>query len=135
MANQYYDPQSPFQRAPDLETPEQPVYQQPAYQPEQNLYPQQSYQQTSYRQPAGPQPNLLVYGILSLVFECVVAIILGSIGRRKGNEYVAAGGTLTGTAKVGYILCKVGVILGIISTIIVGLYLLLIIAGIASGMG
>lgn len=79
------------------------------------------------------QPNLLVFGILSLVLETIPGIILGAIGRKKGNEYIAQGGTLTGAAKVGYILSKVGFILGIIGTIFLVIYIILIIAGIAGG--
>ena len=79
------------------------------------------------------QPNLLVFGILSLVLEWIPGIILGAIGRKKGNEYIAQGGTLTGAAKVGYILSKVGLILGIIGTIFVVIYIILIAAGAASG--
>lgn len=63
------------------------------------------------------QPNLLVLGILSLVFSSVVGIILGAIGRSKGKKFVEAGGTLTGAAKVGYILSLVGIILGIVVTV------------------
>ncbi|MBQ2062190.1 MAG: hypothetical protein II458_05890 [Oscillospiraceae bacterium] len=79
------------------------------------------------------QPNLLVFGILSLVLEWIPGIILGAIGRKKGNEYIAQGGTLTGAAKVGYILSKVGFVLGIIGTIFVVIYIILIVAGVASG--
>ena len=79
------------------------------------------------------QPNLLVFGILSLVFSTIPGIILGSIGRKKGNEYIAMGGTLTGAAKVGYILSKVGFILGIIGTIFLVIYIIVIAAGAASG--
>ncbi len=76
------------------------------------------------------QPNLLVYGILSIVFSSIVGIILGAIGRSKGKKYVAAGGTLTGASKVGYILSLVGIILGIIVTVYV---VILVVGAIASG--
>ena len=72
----------------------------------------------------GPQPNLLVFGILSLVFSVVVGIILAAIGRSKGNAYIQQGGTLTGASKVGYILCKVGLILAIISTVCIIIYMI-----------
>ncbi len=85
-----------------------------------------NYNSYNYPQPqrsAGPQPNTLVFGILSLVFgfSCVAAfvgIILGAIGRSKGSSYVRQGGTLTGASKVGYILCKAGLIVSIIMTVI-----------------
>ena len=77
---------------------------------------QQPVQQTS------AQPNLLVFGILSLVFSSIVGIILGAIGRKKGKEYIAQGGELTGASKVGFILSKVGIILGIVATIVIIIY-------------
>ena len=84
----------------------------------------------NYQQPQlGQQPNLLVFGILSLVFSVVVGIILGAIGRKKGKEYVAQGGTLTGASKVGFILCKVGLILSIIATICFVIYIIAFAAG------
>lgn len=70
------------------------------------------------------QPNLLVFGILSLVLATIPAIILGAIGRKKGKAFVAAGGELTGAAKTGFILCKVGIILGIIATIVMVIYII-----------
>ena len=79
------------------------------------------------------QPNLLVFGILSLVFATIPAIILGSIGRKKGQEFIAAGGELTGASKVGFILSKVGFILGIIGTICMVIYIILVAVGAANG--
>ncbi len=99
-------------------------YQQPQYQPA----PQPAYQPAPQRN-AGPQPNTLVFGILSLVFSSfIVGIILGAIGRSKGNAYIQQGGTLTGASKVGYILSKVGLILSIIGTVCVVLLVILSIA-------
>ena len=83
----------------------------------------------NYNQNNLQQPNTLTLGILSLVFGYIVGIILGSIGRKKGKEFLAQGGELTGASKVGFILSKVGVILGIISTIFIVLYIILIAAG------
>ncbi|MBQ6332830.1 MAG: hypothetical protein IJI34_08750 [Clostridia bacterium] len=83
----------------------------------------------NYNQNNLQQPNTLTLGILSLVFGSIVGIILGSIGRKKGKEFLAQGGELTGASKVGFILSKVGVILGIISTIFIVLYIILIAAG------
>ena len=83
----------------------------------------------NYNQTNLQQPNTLTLGILSLVFGSIVGIILGSIGRKKGKEFLAQGGELTGASKVGFILSKVGVILGIISTIFIVLYISLIAAG------
>lgn len=77
------------------------------------------------------QPNTLVFGILSIVFSVVVGIILGAIGRKKGKEFMAQGGELTGASKVGFILSKVGLILSIIGTIFFVIYIILIAAGVA----
>ena len=107
--------------------PQQPQYQQPAYQ--QPVYQQPVYQPTAN---VGPQPNLLVFGILSLVFEVIVGIMLGAIGRSKGKAYIAQGGQLTGASKVGFILCKVGLILSIIATVFFVIYMIVIIAGLAT---
>ena len=81
------------------------------------------------------QPNLLVLGILAVVLAelGIPGIILGAIGRSKGKKFVQAGGTLTGAAKVGYILSLVGLILGIVMTVFWVIYLIVIIAAGASG--
>ena len=75
------------------------------------------------------QPNTLVFGILGLILGSIFGIIFGAIGKKKANEFIAQGGTLAGASKVGFILSKVGVILGIISTIFIVLYIILIAAG------
>jgi hypothetical protein len=81
------------------------------------------------------QPNLLVLGILAVALAelGIPGIILGAIGRSKGKKFVQAGGTLTGAAKVGYILSLVGLILGIVMTVFWVIYLIVIIAAGASG--
>ncbi|MCQ2426802.1 MAG: zinc ribbon domain-containing protein [Clostridia bacterium] len=105
---------------PKQPAPEQPVYQQaaqPAYTP-------------------APQVNTtpaLVLGILSLVFGTVVGIILAAVGKKKVKGFVAQGVPLTGKLKVAKILCTVGLILGIISTILYALYGCAMGALIASG--
>lgn len=96
------------------------------------MYPQNNqYDQNNYNT-AVEQPNLLVFGILSLVLGSIVGIILGFIGRKKGNEYIARGGTLTGASKTGYILSKVGIVLGIITTILLIIYIIVIAASVSS---
>ncbi len=119
--------------------PQQPQYQQSVYQPQQPQYQQPTYQQPVYQQPAyqqtanvGAQPNLLVFGILSLVIPFIVGIILGAVGRSKGKAYIAQGGQLTGASKVGFILCKVGLILSIIFTVFFVIYMIAIGAGLAT---
>ena len=42
-----------------------------------------------------------------------------------GREYVAKGGRLTGAAKVGFVFCKVALILGIVTTALLALSLLI----------
>ena len=88
--------------------------------------------QNNYQQPVqqtSAQPNLLVFGILSLVFSTIIGIILGAIGRKKGKAYIAQGGQLTGASKVGFILSKVGIILGIIATISLVIYIIIMAVG------
>ena len=118
--------------------PAQPAYQQPAYQQPVYQQPQPVYQQPMYAQPvAGEQPNILVLGILSVAFlggffTSLVGMILGIVGRKKGKAYIAQGGTLTGKSKVGFILSKLGFIFGLIETIGVVIYIIvMIIAAIA----
>ncbi len=93
----------------------------------------------NYNQPvqpqASPQPNTLVFGILSLAL-CelfgIFGIIFGAIGRSKGNRYVRQGGTLTGASKVGYILSLLGLIFGIIT--LVCFVILLVVALTSDGL-
>ncbi len=91
-------------------------------------YPQQSTElsvnQSEYVD-IGPQPNLLLTGILGLALNSVFAIVFGALGRKMGREYVAKGGRLTGSAKVGFVFCKVALILGIVSTALLALSLLI----------
>lgn len=87
----------------------------------------------NYQTPA-PQPNTLVWGILSLAIFCFIGWIFGIIGRKKGNAYIAQGGTLTGASKVGYILSLVGIIVSIIVTIILIIYFVFVGATIGTFM-
>ncbi|MBR6040401.1 MAG: hypothetical protein IKP38_07975 [Clostridia bacterium] len=80
-----------------------------------------------------PQPNTLVFGILSLVLGSLVGIILGAIGKKKAKEFTDQGGQLVGASKVGFILSKVGFILGIIELVFVVIYIILIAVGAANG--
>lgn len=111
--------------------PQQGYYQQPA---------QPAYQpaQPAYRPaPAANLPEttpILVLGILSLVFGSIVGIILGAIGRNKARAYVNAGGELSGKAKVGNILSKLGIIFGIIELVFIVIYAIIFVAMIAGGV-
>ena len=53
------------------------------------------------------------------------AIVFGALGRKMGREYVAKGGRLTGAAKVGFVFCKVALILGIVTIALLALSLLI----------
>lgn len=106
----------------------------PNYDPNYNQYNYQPVPQ--YQQPVqtAPQPNILVFGILSLALAGLVGLILGCIGRKKGNEFIANGGTLTGASKVGFILSKAGIIVSIVTLVVVVIYVIVIIAMIATGV-
>ena len=82
-----------------------------------------------------PDNTTLVYGILSLALGGIFGIIFGAMAKSKCAAYLAQGGTLEGTAKVGYILGKVGFILGIVSTIVLSIYLLIYFVAIGSLIG
>lgn len=86
------------------------------------------YQNNYNYTPAVEQPNTLPFGILGLVLGAIFGIIFGAIGKKKGNEFIAQGGTLTGASKVGYILSKVALILGIIGTVVYGIIIIACIA-------
>ena len=79
-----------------------------------------------------PRPNRrLSVGNLQRIV--ILGIIFGAIGRKKGKEFIAQGGELAGSSKVGFILSKVGLILGIIATIVIAIYLIVFIAAAANG--
>ena len=96
-------------------------------------YNQSSFQSSVYQTMA--QPNLLVFGILSIVFSGIVGLILSIIGRKKGKAFIAQGGTLTGASKVGYILCMVGLILSIIAIVVIAIYLIIYIIFFIAAVG
>lgn len=112
--------------------PEAPVYQEaPAQQPIYNAAPVSTvvYNTT----------QILVFGILALALAGstgIVGIIFGILTKKKVNEYLGLGGTLTGKAKVGSILGKVGLILGIVMTVFWAIYItVIIIAAMAGALG
>ncbi len=89
-------------------------------------YNQSNFKSSVYQTMA--QPNLLVFGILSLVFSGIVGLILAIVGRKKGKAFIEQGGTLTGASKVGYILSLVGMIFSIIAIVFIVIYIIIIIA-------
>ena len=102
--------------------PQQPTY----YQQQPNpYYPQSPYLRNDL--PSGG--NMLAFGIVSIVLSAlsaipyflifgigVAGIIFGAIGLSMKKKYVTAGVYLTGTAKAGAILSKIGLIVGIAIT-------------------
>ena len=67
---------------------------------------------------------ILVFGILSLCLTAILGIIFGSIARNKAKVLALQGYPITGKAKVGQILGTIGLICGIISTIVIAIYAL-----------
>ena len=73
--------------------------------------------------PALSSTPILVFGILALSFACsfyfaFLGIIFGAIAKSKLSAFVAQGGEVAGKAKVGKILGKIGLIVGIVMTAI-----------------
>ena len=140
--------EEPVEQAPVYEEPvmEQPVYQQPAAPVvEQPVYQQPAAPASEpvYRAPvvnteaAALSTPILVFGIMGLAFACTfwlsfLGIIFSAIGKGKVKAFLAAGGQLSGKAKVGSILAKVGLILGIVLTVFFVIYLIVVIAVAAS---
>lgn len=90
---------------------------------------------------AGPSAtSVMVKGIVAVACACsfwvsFVGIIFGVLASKASNQFMASnGGQLTGKAKVGSILGKVGLILGIVMTAILVIYIiaLIVAAGAAS---
>lgn len=99
-----------------------------------------SYQPTV--EPACPvnTTSNLIMGILSIVFAetfflSFLGIIFGAIGCGKAKRLERSGHPITGKAKVGRILSKIGLILGIILTVLFVIYLASIILLIIEGIG
>lgn len=117
--------EQPRQAQPQYQQPD--PYQQPQYQ--QPVEPQ--YQQPVYGQPVSsvgdPQERalaktILVFGILAIAFACTyyvafMGIVFGAITSGKVKQYIAMY-PLSGKAKTGSILGKVGLILGIVLTVL-----------------
>ena len=83
---------------------------------------------------ANPTP-VLVMGIIAIA-TCaygILGIIFGAIGKKKAKAYLAETGSLTGAAKVGSILAKVGLIVGIVMTVVWLIYIIIAVAAGAAG--
>lgn len=130
-----YEEPTPVQAVPQQPVYQQPVYQQPA--PQQPTYQQPVYQQPVYQAAATvvssvTSTNVLVWGILGLAFSCsfylsLLGLIFSIVAKGKVTAYTTGGGQLTGKAKVGAILAKVGLILGIVFTALFFLWLIIVI--------
>lgn len=119
--------EEPAVEAPVYEAPAAPVYQAPVAEPA--VDPTLN----------GMSKSILIFGIIGLAFSCsfylsLLGIIFSAIGKGKVKAFLAAGGQLTGKAKVGNILAKVGLILGIVLTVFFVIWLIVIIvAAISNG--
>lgn len=114
--------------APAQPAPEQPVYnQQPA--PEQPAYTQPVYTQPQTNPDVeGAATGSLVFGILSLALGGILGIIFGKIAQNKANEFQMMTGELTGKAKVGNILGRIGVPVGIATLVFYVIYIIALLA-------
>lgn len=78
--------------------------------------------------------NVLTMGILALAFcgSGLLGIIFGAIGKKKAKAYVDYYGETTGQVKAGSIMSKIGFIVGIIMTVIWVIYIIIMVAAMAS---
>ena len=78
----------------------------------------------------------LVWGNLGLAMSGwgVLGLIFSIIGKNCANSFERMTGELSGKAKVGSILAKIGLIISIVMTVIWGLYFLIIVAAILGSM-
>lgn len=127
-------PPQPFEEpAPEPQpVAEEPVYQQPVNEPV--IEPKRDPKLNSLATTA------MILGIAGLACSLsfwlsLVGIIVSAIGRGKIKAYLAAGGELTGKAKVGNILSKLGLIFGIILFVLLIVYLIVIIVAAVKGSG
>ncbi len=83
----------------------------------------------SYQEPTPSPIKTLIFGILGLAFSCTVLLAMGGIifsalCLSLSNEYYRITGQLTGKIRVGRILSRIGLILGIVMTALVLLFIL-----------
>ena len=81
----------------------------------------------NYNQPTVSSTPALVFGILAIAFieSGILAIIFGAIARSKSGQYLAAYGMYDGKAKTGRILGTIGLVCGIVSTVIVAIVIVI----------
>ena len=140
-------PAAPQPQEPQYQQPQyqQPQYQQPQYQQQyqQPQYYGQPYQET-YTSNYGTAPKAsdsekndkgrtaMILAIIGAWLGAVPGIILCAIAGGKVKAWEEQYGPATGMAKAAKIIAKVGLILSIISTVVLVLYFILIIAGAAT---
>lgn len=76
--------------------------------------------------------KVLVFGILGLAFACsfslsFLGIIFSAIGMSQANNFARENGAVFGKAKVGRILSKVGLPLGIVFTVLFIVYIVAVV--------
>ena len=110
-------------------------------QQEQPQQPQQPQQPVYTAAPAAQAPEgkpILILGILSLALNSIpyvgwiAGLICAIICAKKVKAYLAAGGQLTGAAKVGKILGTVGLIVSIVMAVV---WFIVIIVAIVAAVG
>ena len=121
---------------------EQPQFNQPQF--EQPQFNQPQFNQPYYQQPAVPSSvtpsSVLTWGIVGLAFSCTfflsfLGIIFSVVGTKKAKKLAEESGQpLSGKAKVGGILAKVGLPLGIVLTILFVIYIIVFVGIIASAI-
>lgn len=109
-------------------------YEQPAQ--AQYVQPQSQYVQPQPVTPAYVTPqqqaeanSVLIWGILGLAFSCTfwlsfLGIIFSAIARGKVKDYLYRYGVLYGKAKVGNILSRIGLPVGIVLTVFAVIYII-----------
>ena len=141
-------PADPFVKAPepfdpilDMPQPTAPMYTPVPVTPtdppavyDDPAYGNPGYDPNGYAQQAIPQPiinSIFTWGLLGTIFAFqipILGIIFSIISRKKSNECLGVYGYLSGKAKAGRILSTVGLIGGIVMTVLLTLYVLFIIA-------
>lgn len=93
----------------------------------------------SYRDTDNAQlsKSILVKGILAIAFACTfwlsfLGIVFGAMTKNVVSSYIAKGNSLVGKAKVGYMLGKAGFVAGIVLTVVLAIYIIVLIAAAAS---
>lgn len=84
--------------------------------------------------------SVFTLGLLGLIFSAsswlaLVGIILSSIAKKKAAEYETLVGELEGRAKVGGILAKIGMIVGVVSLVILAFsFIIGVVAGLMEAL-